>query len=86
MTANVGRIDRVIRAAVAVVLLGLALATQAWPVLVVSAAVAVTALISFCPLYRLYGLSTVDGLRRDCGPGGCDTPGRPHNRQPPASG
>lgn len=86
MTANVGRMDRGIRAAVAVVLLGLAVATHSWPLLVLSAAVALTALMSFCPLYRLYGLSTVDGLRRDCGPGGCATPGRPHNRQPPSSG
>lgn len=82
MTANLGAIDRRIRAGVAAVLLGLALLTQAWPLVVASAGVALTAMVAFCPLYRVYGLSTVDGLRKDCGPGGCATTCHARDRRP----
>jgi hypothetical protein len=86
MTANVGKIERIARAGVAVLLLGAALVTQAWPLALVGAAVALTALTAFSPLYRLYGLSTAGGLRKDCGPGGCALPGSPNDRRLPGKG
>ncbi len=76
MTANVGRIGRITRAGVTVVLLAVAFFTQAWPLVLLSAAIALTAAIAHCPLYRLYGLSTVGGLRRDCGTERCNPTGR----------
>jgi hypothetical protein len=48
--------------------------------------VALTALTAFSPLYRLYGLSTAGGLRKDCGPGGCALPGSPNDRRLPGKG
>ncbi|SEN18150.1 Protein of unknown function [Loktanella fryxellensis] len=67
MTRNVGGMDRVARFAVGLVLLAL---TWVWPVAalgsgaafwiatVVGVAMIVTALVRFCPLYPLIGVST----------------------------
>jgi len=63
MTSNVGNADKVIRAGIAVVALVLAFVVGIGSVgdivLVVVAAIAgLTAAVGFCPLYRLFGIST----------------------------
>lgn len=64
MSVNVGSTDRVIRLIVGLVLLALpftGLFTSPvlfWGGLVVGAVLVVTAAFRFCPLYRLFGLST----------------------------
>lgn len=63
MNKNVGTIDRVIRAVVGVAAvigafsLGL---TSVWGIVlaVVAVIALVTAIVGFCPLYRLFGIST----------------------------
>ena len=59
---NVGTIDRVIRALIAVAAViaytGGVLGSFGWVLLVVAAIMAVTALVSVCPLYLLFGIST----------------------------
>lgn len=73
MTRNVGTVDRLVRAAIAVLLvgLGLALVHDGWPLLALGALIGLTAAAGFCPLYRLYRLSTVGGLHRNCEDGDC---------------
>ncbi|ODT66629.1 MAG: hypothetical protein ABS75_26515 [Pelagibacterium sp. SCN 63-23] len=67
MRVNVGSIDRWIRLAVGLVLValpllpGLTLFANPWAFwgsLVVGLVLAVTALVRFCPLYAIFGLST----------------------------
>ncbi|QIM20126.1 DUF2892 domain-containing protein [Phycicoccus sp. HDW14] len=63
MTANVGSTDKIVRLVLALVALGVALLTGLGSVLgivllVVAAVLAVTAFTGFCPLYRVFGLST----------------------------
>ena len=63
MNKNEGNIDRIIRAVVAVVaVVGAVLvgfgSPIAWVLLVVAAIMGVTAAVGFCPLYRIFGLST----------------------------
>jgi hypothetical protein len=67
MPANVGSIDRVVRMVLGLVLLivaflpafGLAAApTLQWGAGLVGVVLTATALMRFCPLYRLFGLST----------------------------
>ncbi|MGV1010594.1 MAG: YgaP-like transmembrane domain [Dermatophilaceae bacterium] len=63
MKANVGTSDKVTRLALAVVAAVLALVVGAGSVggiilMVVAAVLAVTALVGFCPIYRLVGVST----------------------------
>ena len=60
MSANVGKIDRMLRAIVGLVLLALALSgtftgTMFW---VVGAVALATAGMKFCPAYRLLGVNT----------------------------
>jgi uncharacterized membrane protein len=63
MHTNTGGVDRAIRLAIAVVAAIAALAVGAGSVggvvlLVVAAIMLVTAAVGFCPLYRLFGIST----------------------------
>ncbi len=63
MTKNVGNADKIIRILLAVVAAILAFVVGAGSVggivlLVVAAVLLVTALVGFCPLYRLFGMST----------------------------
>lgn len=63
MEKNMGSIDRVIRILAAVVIAGLYLANQisgttAVILLIISAVLALTSFISFCPLYLLLGISS----------------------------
>jgi fatty acid desaturase len=63
MTKNESSIDRIIRVVIAVVALVAAIAVGfpsvgAWILLVVAVIMGVTAAVGFCPLYRLFGMST----------------------------
>ena len=63
MTANVGSADRVIRVVLAIAAAIVAFMIGAGSVLgivllVVAAVLAVTAVVGFCPLYRVLGAST----------------------------
>ncbi len=67
MRANVGLLDRIIRIALGLALIvaafipGLGLVANPivqWGAIIVGAVLIVTALLRFCPLYRLLGLST----------------------------
>lgn len=63
MTKNESSIDRIIRLVIAVVALGAAFAigfpsVGAWVLVVVAAIMLVTAAVGFCPLYRIFGMST----------------------------
>lgn len=75
MTTNLGTADRAIRLGVAVVA-----AVAAWVLgptsvagiglLALAAVLAVTAVVGFCPLYRLLGISTVRRTRAVAPSGG----------------
>jgi hypothetical protein len=63
MTANMGTIDRVVRVVVALVVAGLILTGVVQGVLaiilgVLATVFVLTSVISFCPLYRPFGIST----------------------------
>ncbi|MDA8438673.1 MAG: DUF2892 domain-containing protein [Propionibacterium sp.] len=63
MTVNVGNIDRISRLVAAVVAVVVALAIGISSVggivlLIVGLVLAATALVKFCPIYRLFGIST----------------------------
>ena len=63
MSTNVSGLDRVIRVVIAIAAVAIAFAVGASSVLgiilfVVAAIMLVTAAVGFCPLYRLFGLST----------------------------
>lgn len=62
MKANEGTVDRVLRVVIGLVLLGVGLfgASGAGAIVadVVGAVLLLTGLIGFCPLYRLFGIST----------------------------
>ncbi|MEV8468428.1 DUF2892 domain-containing protein [Fluviibacterium sp. DFM31] len=63
MTANVGKIDRILRAVIGVILLLVALTGAVsgglfWLALVVGAVMLATSAMKFCPAYRLLGKST----------------------------
>lgn len=63
MNKNIGNTDRMIRLAVAVVLIGLFAANivtgvLGYIVLAVAAIAGVTALVNFCPLYAILGVAT----------------------------
>jgi fatty acid desaturase len=63
MTRNEGGLDRIIRVVIAIaavvgaVAVGLG-SVGAWVLLAVAAIMLVTAVTGFCPLYRVFGLST----------------------------
>lgn len=68
--ANVGLVDRILRACIGVVLLALpfvmtkpeegsmAFGPYAWVILAAGVVMLVTAALRFCPLYKLFGLRT----------------------------
>ncbi|MCX7929628.1 MAG: DUF2892 domain-containing protein [Chlorobi bacterium] len=63
MNANMGSLDRGVRIAVAIVVavligMGAVSGTWAWVLGIVALVFLLTSLISFCPLYALFGLST----------------------------
>lgn len=65
MSINMGKLDRIARLVISVILLLLAFGTSAlgsgllfWIALIVAVIFAVTALIGNCPLYRLIGVNT----------------------------
>ncbi|MGH1420063.1 MAG: YgaP family membrane protein [Hyphomicrobiaceae bacterium] len=65
-TANIGTSDRVVRAVVGVGLVALAYFTDVIPsgtpnviAMIVGGVLVATALVSLCPLYRIFGCSTV---------------------------
>ena len=67
MTANVGSADRLIRILLGLILVALPFVTSfglwtnpiaAFGVPVIGAVLIVTALVRFCPLYRLFGMRT----------------------------
>ncbi len=56
---NVGKVDRVVRAVLGLGLIGLgAYLKWHWLPLVAGGVLLLTAVLSFCPLYKLFGLST----------------------------
>ncbi len=57
MEANVGSTDRIVRAVLGLVIIGVGIAYGSWWGLIGVVALA-TAAISFCPAYRLLGMST----------------------------
>jgi len=57
MECNVGRADRIIRIVIGLVLLGLGLMWGNWWG-VIGAVPLLTAIIGWCPLYTLFGMST----------------------------
>lgn len=58
MKANVGRIDRILRVSLGAALLSLLFFDPSNWVGVVGIVPLVTGAVSFCPVYRLFGLST----------------------------
>jgi len=68
MTANVGKVDRIIRAVLGVVLLALALGYVGvgivtpwdWVLGIAGAALLGTAIVSVCPAYALIGVRTCE--------------------------
>ncbi len=58
MTANVGGIDRVLRAVLGVVLIALVFVGPQTPWGWIGVVPLLTALVRFCPLYPLLGIST----------------------------
>jgi hypothetical protein len=58
MTANVGGIDRVLRAVLGVVLIALVFVGPQTPWGWIGVVPLLTALVRFCPLYPLLGVST----------------------------
>lgn len=63
MNKNVSNVDRIIRLVAAVVFFGVAFAVGITTILgivlaVLGVVMVVTAAIGFCPLYRIFGLST----------------------------
>jgi len=58
MKQNVGKIDRIIRAVIGVVLLGLALYWGCWFTGIVGLAFIFSAVVGWCGLYKVLGIST----------------------------
>ena len=68
MKTNEGKVDRLIRGAGGAVLVGLAVAAGVTEVagilmIAVAAVLLLTAISGFCPLYRVFGVSTVPKTR-----------------------
>ncbi|MFN8170934.1 MAG: DUF2892 domain-containing protein [Candidatus Nanopelagicales bacterium] len=63
MNTNTSNVDRVIRVVIAIAAVAGAIAlgfgsVWAWVLVVVAAIMLVTAAVGFCPLYRVFGVST----------------------------
>jgi len=70
MTTNMGKTDKTIRLVVAVViailiLTGVLTGAWAWILGIIAVIFAVTSAISFCPIYRIFGLSTAPKEEKD---------------------
>lgn len=72
MTRNVGNRDRPIRVVAVGALFAVGMASHAWPPVALGILLGLTVAVGFCPLYRLYGVSTVGGVHRECGDGACE--------------
>jgi hypothetical protein len=87
MRANVGSIDRVLRVAVGVTLISLAILGKLGPWAYIGIVPLLTGLVSWCPAYRLLGFDTCSSRRRsDAGPGSAASdraraPGRASRRR-----
>jgi hypothetical protein len=57
MVRNVGNLDRIIRIILGVVIFVLGIAAQSWLALLAVIPLG-TALVGWCPLYRLFGMNT----------------------------
>ncbi len=55
---NIGKIDKVIRLIIALALFAAAALTPYWWLAIIGLVAAGTALIGFCPLYKIIGLDT----------------------------
>lgn len=77
MKRNLSTLDRAARMSVTAALVVTSVLTQAWPIAVLAALVAITGAIGWSPLYSVYGLSTVGGLHRECDDDYCGLPGYP---------
>lgn len=60
MKCNVGGIDRKLRILVGLVIIGAGIYFQSWWG-VIGAVLLLTGTISWCPVYSLFGLSTING-------------------------
>lgn len=58
MEKNVGRVDQIVRYALAVVLTILAIVFTTWWLLIPAVLLAVTSLVGRCGLYKLFGINT----------------------------
>jgi hypothetical protein len=63
MKSNVGSLDKVIRLAIAIgcsvlYFTGVVTGAMGYAVLAIGGIMLLTALVNFCPLYRLFGMST----------------------------
>ena len=77
MTGNLSATDRGVRLGLAGVLIVTFVVTQAWPILVLALLIGVTGAIGWSPLYSVYGLSTINGLHRECDDDYCGLPASP---------
>ena len=66
MATNMSWTDRLLRLGLSAVLVILGLAMDAWPLLVVTGLILLTAAFGRCPLYSVYNVSTAGGLHRTC--------------------
>lgn len=57
MTQNVGNVDRIIRVLLGIAIIAAGLYFQSW-IIVLAIIPLGTALVGWCPLYRIFGLST----------------------------
>jgi hypothetical protein len=58
MKQNIGKVDKIVRIVLAVVLAALAYYFKIWWIYIFAAIMLVTALVGFCGLYTLLGIST----------------------------
>lgn len=58
MSQNVGNTDRIIRVILGIVIIAAAAYLETWTLALVAIIPFGTALVGFCPFYRLFGLST----------------------------
>ena len=62
-TKNIGKTDKIARLVIAAIIIildfaGILTATLSWVLSIVAIVLAATALIDFCPLYKVLGMST----------------------------
>ncbi|MCC7435326.1 MAG: DUF2892 domain-containing protein [Methanoregulaceae archaeon] len=57
MKQNIGSVDRIVRLVLGIALIAFAITQQAWWALI-GIIPLLTGIVSFCPLYTLFGMST----------------------------